>query len=371
MRIPGSRCLPNGELVHRIDAVAPSGSEPVVVTCAGRTRGLLGALSLRLVGHKGPVHALENGTQGWFLAGFDLERGGEPPAFPALDAGHLLASRERADHLVERFGISRIEPGIAGAMLGNPDRTTYLLDVRSDSEVRAGHVAAAVHAPGGQLVQATDRWIGVRRARLLLCDDGGLRAPLAAFWLKQLGFDAAVVTIDENLRALAPRVAPKPARLAQSVTAARALRRLVRSGARLLDLRSSLEHRRGHVAGAIWAIRPRFASQNHAFVGRDVLVVSETRAVADLAAHDLMALGAGRILWVEGGHNALVAEGAAVERSPRHPSAIQAIDHLLFAHDRHHGNRDAARLYLDWETGLIARLDAAERAEFNLIEPAR
>jgi len=35
-------------------------------------------------------------------------------------------------------------------------------------------------------------------------------------------------------------------------------------------------------------------------------------------------------------------------------------------HDRHTGNRDAAKQYLAWETGLIAQLDAEEKAAFKV-----
>ena len=53
------------------------------------------------------------------------------------------------------------------------------------TERRAGSVLSA---PGGQLVlQATDRWIAVRGARIVLLDDTGVRARMAAAWLRQMG----------------------------------------------------------------------------------------------------------------------------------------------------------------------------------------
>src|SRR3546814_5249524 len=72
MRVPGAVCLPNGELAHRFAAAVEDPAEPVVVTCAGRTRSIVGVLGLRLAGIEAPVFALENGTQGWQLAGFTL-----------------------------------------------------------------------------------------------------------------------------------------------------------------------------------------------------------------------------------------------------------------------------------------------------------
>jgi rhodanese-related sulfurtransferase len=68
-----------------------------------------------------------------------------------------------------------------------------LLDVRTPEEFSAGSIPGAAHAPGGQLVQATDQWVAVRNARLVLIDGEGVRAPVVASWLKQLGCDVYVL----------------------------------------------------------------------------------------------------------------------------------------------------------------------------------
>ena len=75
------------------------------------------------------------------------------------------------------------------------------------------------------------------------------------------------------------------------------------------------------------------------------------------------------LFWIEGGHEALVSAGAPVEATPGLPDDNEAIDHLFFVHDRHDGNLDASRRYLEWETGLVGQLDARERAEFHLLAP--
>src|SRR5690606_7161350 len=59
MRVPGAVCLPNGELAHRYAAAVEDPTAPVVVTCAGRTRGIVGVLGLRLAGIDRAVYALE------------------------------------------------------------------------------------------------------------------------------------------------------------------------------------------------------------------------------------------------------------------------------------------------------------------------
>jgi hypothetical protein len=84
------------------------GAGPIVITCAGRTRGITGAIGLKLAGHAGEVYALENGTQGWALAGFGLERGNAAAPFPALDAEALAGARQRAAALMARFAIPEV-----------------------------------------------------------------------------------------------------------------------------------------------------------------------------------------------------------------------------------------------------------------------
>jgi hypothetical protein len=73
---------------------------------------------------------------------------------------------------------------------------------------------------------------------------------------------------------------------------------------------------------------------------------------------------------VEGGQAALASAGAAIEASSDRPTQEEAIDFLVFVHDRHDGNLDASRRYLAWEQGLIAQLDAEECAAFRLSERA-
>ena len=73
------------------------------------------------------------------------------------------------------------------AFEADPTRTLYVLDVRDPAEFRADHRPGSVNSPGGQLVQATDRWIGVRGARIVLLDDTGARALMSAAWLRLMG----------------------------------------------------------------------------------------------------------------------------------------------------------------------------------------
>ncbi|MBC7800694.1 MAG: thiosulfate sulfurtransferase, partial [Gemmatimonadaceae bacterium] len=74
MSIPTGVNVPGGELAYRIADLAPDPATTIVVNCAGRTRSIMGAESLRRVGVPNPIVALRNGTMGWELAGLDPAR---------------------------------------------------------------------------------------------------------------------------------------------------------------------------------------------------------------------------------------------------------------------------------------------------------
>ena len=109
MTLPGARSLPNGELLHRFTAAVPDGDTPIVLTCAGRTRGLVGAIGLRAAGICNPVYALENGTQGWALAGLALDRGAVPEPLPGMRRATAEESRRRGEALATRAGVPFID----------------------------------------------------------------------------------------------------------------------------------------------------------------------------------------------------------------------------------------------------------------------
>lgn len=367
MRVPGAVCLPNGELAHRFAAAVDDPARPVVVTCAGRTRGIVGVLGLTLAGIEAPAYALENGTQGWRLAGFALERGNTAAAYPALDEAAAAATRARADALLSRQGIARLDAAQVDAWRADDTRTTYLFDLRTPEETAADPAPAFTPALSGQLVQATDQWVGVRHARLVLLDDLGLRGAIAAFWLRQLGYEVAVAGLDDDLRRLAPAAATAELPAVPEADAAQALQALHEGAGCLLDLRASAAYRESHVTGARWGIRPRLGR-----LGLDpqapVYLLGDDPAVAALAARELRSLGHGEVFAVAGGQAALAAAGAELERNAELPGREEAIDFLFFVHDRHDGNLESSRRYLAWEQGLIAQLDAEERASFALSE---
>jgi rhodanese-related sulfurtransferase len=159
--IPTGVNVPGAELVLRVHDVAPSPATLVVVNCAGRTRSIIGAQSLINAGIPNKVVALRNGTMGWNLAGLTCEKGQARRA-PQVSREGLAFAKSKAEHVAQRFGVSRIDRATLTRWQGEREaRTLYLFDVRDPREYAAGHIAGALSAPGGQLVQATDQYVGI------------------------------------------------------------------------------------------------------------------------------------------------------------------------------------------------------------------
>ena len=364
MNIPDGICCPNGELALRIRELVPDPKTKIVVNCAGRTRSIIGAQTLIDFGVPNPVVALENGTQGWFLAGLKLENG----AARRYDGGRRKDSgalRTRARAIAEARGVAFVSPEHVNQWLADARRTTYLLDVRTPEEFAENAPAGFVHAPGGQLVQTTDHWIGTRGARIVLLDDEQVRAPMTAQWLRQLGHEAYVLEggVSSAAQVRAPRATavqdrPDP----EPITAAELGKRLSDQSAQVIDLRASMSYRKEHIDGAAWSIRP-LMSANPA---RTVVLVADQPEIAALAALDLAEAGCRDVRLLSGGHAAARAAGLQMVATPGDPPDADCIDFLFFTAKRHEGDEAAARQYLTWEIGLVDQLDEAERNSFRI-----
>ena len=81
---------------------------------------------------------------------------------------------------IDMAGLARLEAK------GGP---LYRLDVRDPAEYAQGHLKGFRHAAGGQLVQATDQYVGARNATIVLHDNDGVRATMTAHWLMQMDWN--------------------------------------------------------------------------------------------------------------------------------------------------------------------------------------
>src|SRR5436190_21442336 len=252
--IPTATNVPGAELVLRVRDLAPSPDTLVVVNCAGRTRSIIGAQSLINAGVPNKVVALRNGTMGWTLAGLACESGKTRRA-PGVSPDGLAWAKSAAARVADRFGITRIDRGMLERWRAEDDRTLYLLDVRDPGEYEAGHVPGAVSAPGGQLVQATDQYVGTLGARIVLVDDAEVRAVMTASWLRQMGWTDVSVLVEaggETGRPAAPVLGSTPAP-ALGIDGDGLAALLARDEATVVDLSLSRDYLKAHIAGAWFA----------------------------------------------------------------------------------------------------------------------
>lgn len=70
--------------------------------------------------------------------------------------------------------VEHLEPTVVRRMLLDGGEVV-LVNVRSPEEHAQAHLARVVSAPGGQLVECSDDWIGIRDARIVLLDDDSVR----------------------------------------------------------------------------------------------------------------------------------------------------------------------------------------------------
>jgi rhodanese-related sulfurtransferase len=365
MSIPTARCVPGGELVWRIGALAPDPQTLVVVNCAGRTRSIMGAQSLINAGIPNQVVALRNGTMGWHLAGLALEHG-QSRYVPKVSPAQAKAARARAEVVRGRFRVPLIDRATLQAWQADPGRTTYLFDVRSPEEFLAGHLPGSISAPGGQLVQANDRYVGTLRSRLVLVDDDGVRATMTASWLKQMALHEVAV-LEGGMQAGADaglETGPGPERaLGLSALHCREIAPPALQGAlavgrtQLVDLTRSVEFRASHIAGARHGVRTRLAALIPGLPVHDLLVLTSDdgllarHAVAEaegLTAAEVMVLAGGNAAWRDAGLP-LVAGEDGLE--------VEPVDAHLRAYDCTANVEEAMQAYLDWEVDLINRLD--------------
>jgi rhodanese-related sulfurtransferase len=365
MSIPTATCVPGGELVWRIGALAPDPDTLVVVNCAGRTRSIMGAQSLINAGIPNRVVALRNGTMGWHLAGLALDHG-QSRNVPEVSPAQATNARARAEAVRARFEVPRIDSTTLKTWQADPGRTTYLFDVRSPEEFLAGHLPGSISAPGGQLVQATDRYVGTLRARLVLVDDDGVRAAMTASWLKQMALHEVAV-LEGGLQAgpaAGLETGPGPERalgfsaLHDRAIAPAALRDALAAGrTQLVDLTRSVAFRAGHIAGARHGVRTRLAALIPGLPAHDLLVLtSDDGLLARYAVAEATSLTDAEVVVLAGGNDAWQGAGVPLVGGEDGLEA-DPVDAHLRAYDCTTNVEEAMQAYLDWEVDLVNRLD--------------
>jgi len=351
--LPGALNCPNAELGLQLPAiVAPE--QPIIVHCAGRTRSIIGAQTLRDLGLPNPVMALRDGTQGWELAGFARAIGADHAVQATPSPKRLTDAAAEARKIMAREAVPQIDQATLLGWLQDGTRTTYLFDPRSETD---GTVPQGFRrAPGTTLIQQTDQFVAVRGARVVLFDPEVSRAAFAALWLRRMGIEAYVLDgppPPHEASAASQMAPPQLSSLSASDLGAH-----IGAGGSVVDLRSFAAFSAAHVVGAIRCPRPRLDRLPIARHSR-IAIVSDTPTIAALAASDLLQAGHEVVGVALGDPDAWGAARIAIEQSDpetANEADESRIDEVRFCAGRHAGNLDHARAYLAWETGLLAQL---------------
>jgi rhodanese-related sulfurtransferase len=363
--IPTGINVPGAELVLRAREIAPSPETMVVVNCAGRTRSIIGAQSLINAGLPNKVVALRNGTMGWSLAGFGCDSGKNNLA-PDVSQQTLDWARRAAKKVAQDCGVETIDREKLDALRQDKQRTLYLLDVRDPAEYAAGHVAGASSAPGGQLVQATDQYVGTLGARIVLIDDKEVRAAMTGSWLRQMGWKDVFVLVETGMETAPPipEILESGAPLGVTIDCAALKTLLARNEATVIDLSLSRDYQFGHIPGAWFAIRTRLDRALKKIPLRGMLVLtSEDGAQARRATAEAEALVSAPVCGLAGGNAAWRAASYDLSKEPH--MADEAVDQWRKPYERSGDQKAAMNEYLAWETDLLPRVERDGSMKFS------
>ena len=362
MSIPGSVCCPNAEIPFRICELIKSSNTEIIVNCAGRTRSIIGAQALINFGIKNKVYALENGTQGWFLANLKLDHGKIKFLDKTPKNEKINKLRSKIVNLLENK-VEIIDFNQAQKLINDKNITTYVFDVRTNSNQK-NKLSKLRNVPGGQLVQATDKYIGVLKSHVIVFDDGDLvRAGMTALWLKKMNYHCYVVNEspkrmknlnlkhDVNFRA-------NPINLIKLEN----LKNL--KDAIIFDIRNSIDYCKKRIKKSVWTNRLIITNEIPHNV-KSIILVSNDLPKASLIVSDLQEKDPKYLVQVYHWNETDVENYLDYIDTTEVEVDEKFIDFNFHTYLRHQGNKEHAKNYLKWETDLIKNMDEEERGYFR------
>ncbi len=373
--VPDTYHIPGGNLLLDGPRLPLKEDTTLVVSCAGRTRGILGAQLLHDNGFTN-VFALENGVMGWFLAGGDIATGTGKEVPRTSSTARSAGIRQATETLAAREGIRRRSRDDFRAVAESGE-TFYLLDVRLPEEYATGHIPRSVSLPLGQTALAHENFLAVRRAPVFVVSDDDLRPVWAASLLQRLGFHEVAI-LDGGLKEWGAAGldletgVPDPAvfgleeaRAGTNFIDAPALNAHVESSLIALDVRSIGEYGFAHIPGTRWLPRGRL-ELDIARVAPDkaspLALVCDNAVRSTLAAGTLRQLGYGDVRVLEGGTRAWESGGRALEDGLDGTGVSTEDAQADFGHSVWHGalgkSREDMERYLSWEIDLVKDAEA-------------
>jgi rhodanese-related sulfurtransferase len=361
LSLPGARNHAGTELALR--RFAPRDAEHVwAINCFSRTRGIVGATTLRLLGRAPDAVFVEDGVMAWGLQGAPTIQNAAPDDELPPESPEVL--RRIADELLERFALPVADAAQLARWRADDTRTLYVFDVRPTADPALAGTAVQ-QVPGGQLFMHFENLVGTRGARIVLIDDPAhrLRAAVTSFWLTQLNQAEVYVYEGEFSPEHAPSTPPATVTDAPPSLDAEALAQLRRNGAvTVIDVGASLDYERGHLPGALYMLPASLGPlASHAVAGRTLVFTSPDGAAAARVARDAHQRwpGSGAVFtWLQGGTQGWKASGRPLSTAFVPAQLLTPFDDDWGSVMRVFGpRRDAAWAdYLAWERALAERV---------------
>ena len=362
MSIPNSICCPNGELAYSVSSHIKDINTEIIINCAGRTRSIIGAQTLIDLGISNKVKALENGTQGWFLSDLCLDHNKNYFLDVRPDDTELKKIQNKIFKLLIKHSINLIDFSKAQELILDKNKSTFIFNVTNSNK----NMNSIRHVPGGQLVQATDKYIGVWKATVILVDDGDLiRAGTTAIWLKKMGYQVHVLKkeiININTLKFKNKFLLKEKKLnIFEIEKFNNFKNTI-----LYDIRSSENFMKIRIKNSIWLNRANLRKVKIK-KQQQIIIITDEFDKARLVINDIEEMNLGCVIslykWKE---NELINHSNIIDNKPILFPKKDCIDFNFHTYKRHKGSKSHANQYLKWEIGLINKMDKQELSFFNI-----
>jgi len=170
--IPGFGWMPGGQAVQRSDDTVAVRTGTIVFCCDGRVRASQTASWYRQMGFPN-VYAVAGGTAAWTAAGKSLAAGTDEPV-----ESLVTAARER---------VRQVAPSALAELLAS-SRPPAVLNVETSDRFAAGHVHGARWLSRSWLELRVPELASDKNAPLVVTDEDGHDAVLAAATIEELGY---------------------------------------------------------------------------------------------------------------------------------------------------------------------------------------
>ena len=364
MSIPGSICCPNAEIPYKISSIVKNSKTDIIVNCAGRTRSIIGAQTLINFGIKNKVYALENGTQGWFLSNLNLENNKTNYLKIEPKKNEIEKLKNKITNLLNKNHIQVINLSKVQDLIEDETRSTYIFNVKTNLSSNIS-IHGIRNVPGGQLVQATDNYVGVLKSRIILFDEGDLvRAGTTALWLKKMNFECYVFKgIETEIKNLNIKYYTKFKVTSLNYISLNDLKKPNKCV--IFDIRKSIDYCKTRLKNSIWLNRSNL-KQNLPNFMKNIVIVFDNISIVSLIVSDLKEIYPEIQVEVYQWNDEEVFKFPEYLEQNLIKLDKKFIDFNFHTYMRHMGNKIHAKQYLKWETDLLDKMDKQEINFFKI-----